>query len=135
MNLPVSLHPKALRYLTAVAQLGSVQAAAREVAISASAIDRQILLLEEELGVPLFERQPRGMRLTAAGELLMALSQPLHFGNYGGLALKLLWAAFTIVTLVVLASGMYLWVARRSGGTQNTGDDSHSWRARHSCTP
>ena len=75
MNLPVSLHPKALRYLTAVAQLGSVQAAAREVAISASAIDRQILLLEEELGVPLFERQPRGMRLTAAGELLMALSQ------------------------------------------------------------
>jgi DNA-binding transcriptional LysR family regulator len=69
------LHPKALRYLTAVAQLGSVQAAAREVAISASAIDRQILLLEESMGVPLFERMPRGMRLTAAGELLMALSQ------------------------------------------------------------
>ncbi len=68
------LHPKALRYLTAVAQLGSVQAAAREVSISASAIDRQILLLEESLGVPLFERQPRGMRPTAAGELLLALS-------------------------------------------------------------
>lgn len=44
----------------------------------------------------------------------LALSQPLHFGNYGGLALKLLWAAFTIITLVVLASGLYLWVARRS---------------------
>lgn len=69
------LNPKALRYVAAVAQLGSVQAAAREVSISASAIDRQILLLEDELGVPLFERLPRGMRLTAAGELLIALSQ------------------------------------------------------------
>ena len=73
LNSP--LHPKALRYLTAVAQLGSVQAAAREVSISASAIDRQILMLEEDMGVPLFERLPRGMRLTAAGELLLALSQ------------------------------------------------------------
>jgi DNA-binding transcriptional LysR family regulator len=74
-NLNNLLHPKALRYIAAVAQLGSVQAAAREVSISASAIDRHILLLEEDLGLPLFERQPRGMRLTAAGELLLALSQ------------------------------------------------------------
>ncbi|MGE3849937.1 MAG: PepSY-associated TM helix domain-containing protein, partial [Gammaproteobacteria bacterium] len=44
----------------------------------------------------------------------LALSQPLHFGNYDGLALKLLWAAFTFVTMVVLASGLYLWVARRA---------------------
>jgi len=69
------LHPKVLRYFSAVAQLGSVQAAAREVSISASAIDRQILRLEEHLGVPLFERLPRGMRLTAAGEMLIALNQ------------------------------------------------------------
>lgn len=48
----------------------------------------------------------------------LALSQPLHFGNYGGLALKLLWAAFTVVTLVVLASGLYLWVARRAEPTR-----------------
>lgn len=73
LNSP--LHPKALRYLVAVAELGSVQAAAREVSISASAIDRQILLLEDDLGVPLFERLPRGMQLTAAGELLVALSR------------------------------------------------------------
>jgi len=74
-NLNQLLHPKALRYVAAVAQFGSVQAAARDVSISASAIDRHILLLEEDLGLPLFERQPRGMRLTAAGELLLALSQ------------------------------------------------------------
>ena len=69
------LVPKALRYFLAVVEHGSVQAAAREIAISASAIDRQILLLEEDMGVALFDRQPRGMRQTAAGELLVALAK------------------------------------------------------------
>lgn len=73
--MTTSLQPRALRYLAAVAQTGSIQAAAREVSISASAIDRQMLQLEEELGVPLFDREPRGMRLTAAGELVLALAQ------------------------------------------------------------
>lgn len=69
------LYPKTLRYVAAVAELGSVQAASREVSISASAIDRLILLIEEELGVPLFERLSRGMKLTAAGVLLLNMSQ------------------------------------------------------------
>lgn len=69
------LQPRSLRYLMAVAHTGSIQAAAREVSISASAIDRQMLRLEEELGVPLFDREPRGMRLTAAGEVVLALAQ------------------------------------------------------------
>jgi molybdate transport repressor ModE-like protein len=73
--MQTSLHPRVLRYLAAVAQTGSIQAAAREVAISASAIDRQLLQLEEELGLPLFDREPRGMRLTAAGEVVLALAQ------------------------------------------------------------
>ncbi len=70
-----SLNPRVLRYLVAVAQTGSIQAAARDVTISASAIDRQLLQLEEELGLPLFDREPRGMRLTAAGEVVLALAQ------------------------------------------------------------
>jgi len=41
------------------------------------------------------------------------LSQPLHFGDYGGLPLKIIWAALTIVTIIVLASGLYLWLGRR----------------------
>lgn len=41
------------------------------------------------------------------------LSQPLHFGDYGGIALKAIWAGFDIVTIVVLASGLYLWLKRR----------------------
>jgi uncharacterized iron-regulated membrane protein len=40
------------------------------------------------------------------------LSQPLHFGDYGGQALKLLWALFDIATIVVLITGLYLWIRR-----------------------
>jgi uncharacterized iron-regulated membrane protein len=43
----------------------------------------------------------------------LSLSKPLHFGDYGGLALKALWGALTLVTIVVLGTGLYLWVARR----------------------
>ncbi|NJC06642.1 putative iron-regulated membrane protein [Sphingomonas kaistensis] len=43
----------------------------------------------------------------------LQLSQPLHFGDYGGLPLKLLWAALTLLTIVVLGSGVYLWLGRR----------------------
>jgi uncharacterized iron-regulated membrane protein len=41
------------------------------------------------------------------------LSQPLHFGNYGGLPLKLVWSLFDLATILVLGSGLYLWIARR----------------------
>jgi uncharacterized iron-regulated membrane protein len=44
---------------------------------------------------------------------IFQLSQPLHFGDYGGLPLKLLWAMLDVLTLVVLGSGLYLWIARR----------------------
>jgi len=69
------LLPKALRYAEEVARVGSVQGAAKEISVSASAITRQILLLEADLGVPLFERQAAGMRLTAAGELVVVLAR------------------------------------------------------------
>lgn len=75
-SLPPVRHPfvpAALRYIDQVARSGSIQQAARELRVAASAIDRQILLMEEELGVPLFERLPRGMRLTASGEALLGL--------------------------------------------------------------
>jgi len=61
-----------LRYFMAVGRLGSIRKAAEELNVSASAIDRQILRVEQELGVPLFERLPTGLRLTAAGEIMMA---------------------------------------------------------------
>ena len=61
-----------LRYFLAVGRLGSIRKAADELNVSASAIDRQILNVEADLGMPLFERLPTGLRLTAAGEIMMA---------------------------------------------------------------
>ena len=43
----------------------------------------------------------------------LSLSQPLHFGDYGGLALKILWAILDVITIIILGSGLYLWAARR----------------------
>lgn len=43
----------------------------------------------------------------------LQLSQPLHFGDYGGLPLKLIWATLTLFTIIVLGSGLYLWLGRR----------------------
>ncbi|RNL94539.1 PepSY domain-containing protein [Sinomicrobium pectinilyticum] len=41
------------------------------------------------------------------------ISQPLHFGNYGGITLKIIWAIFDIMTIIILITGLYLWFARR----------------------
>lgn len=43
----------------------------------------------------------------------LELSRPLHFGDYAGMPLKILWALLDLATIVVLGSGLYLWVARR----------------------
>ena len=43
----------------------------------------------------------------------LSLSQPLHFGDYGGLGLKIVWAVLDVITIVILISGLYLWLARR----------------------
>ena len=61
-----------LRYFLAVGRLGSIRKAADVLNVSASAIDRQILNVEADMGMPLFERLPTGLRLTAAGEIMMA---------------------------------------------------------------
>ena len=44
----------------------------------------------------------------------LLLSQPLHFGDYGGMPLKIIWAVLDVLTIIVLGSGLYLWIARRS---------------------
>jgi len=43
----------------------------------------------------------------------MLLSQPLHFGDYGGMPLKVIWAVLDVMTIVVLITGLYLWLRRR----------------------
>jgi len=43
----------------------------------------------------------------------ITISEPLHFGDYGGLPLKLLWTACTWLTLFITANGAWLWWDRR----------------------
>ena len=65
------LHSSALKYLDEVVRCGSIRKAASRLNVASSAINRRILRLEAELGTPLFDRQPRNLRLTAAGEILI----------------------------------------------------------------
>jgi DNA-binding transcriptional LysR family regulator len=65
------MHAAALGYFRETARLGSIRRAAASLNVAASALNRQILKLEAALGAPLFDRLPTGMRLTAAGELLL----------------------------------------------------------------
>ena len=65
------MHAAVLRYFEAVAEDGSIRRASERLHISPSAVNRQILKLEDHLGTPLFERRPDGMRLTDAGQLVL----------------------------------------------------------------
>ena len=69
------MHAAVLRYFEAVAEEGSIRRASERLHISPSAVDRQILKLEDHFGTPLFERRPNGMRLTDAGQLVLRHSR------------------------------------------------------------
>ena len=58
-------------FIDVIARAGSIRKAAEALAITSTALNRRVLALEEELGVPIFERLPRGVRLSTAGELLV----------------------------------------------------------------
>lgn len=60
-----------LKHIEAVARHGSIRKAAEVLSITSTSLNRRILSMEEELGVDLFERLPRGVRLTSAGELFL----------------------------------------------------------------
>lgn len=64
-------HLRILQYVDEVARTGSIRKAADRLNVTASAVNRRIIDLEQELGAALFERRPRGVRLTAAGEVFV----------------------------------------------------------------
>ena len=64
-------HPRQFVYLDAVARAGSIRKAAEALHVASTALNRKILEIEADVGTPLFERLPRGVRLTAAGEVLL----------------------------------------------------------------
>jgi DNA-binding transcriptional LysR family regulator len=64
-------HLRILSYVDEVARTGSIRKAAERLNVTASAVNRRIADLEDELGAPLFHRRPRGVQLTAAGEVFV----------------------------------------------------------------
>jgi DNA-binding transcriptional LysR family regulator len=62
---------QAARVFEIVASSGSIRKASERVNLAPSAINRQVLNLEAEMGMPLFTRHARGMNLTEAGKLLV----------------------------------------------------------------
>ena len=62
---------------------------------------------------PLTARLVKPVLIAAQTAAALLVSQPLHFGDYGGLPLKILWAVLDVVTILVLVSGLYLWGKRR----------------------
>lgn len=60
-----------MRYVDAVARAGSIRRAAETLSVDSTALNRRILAFEQELGTEIFERLPRGVRLSAAGEILV----------------------------------------------------------------
>ena len=72
---PVEANMRRLRALVAVAQCNSVNRAADVLHVTQSAVTRAVRALEDELGLTLFERSPRGMATTRCGELLVGRAQ------------------------------------------------------------
>jgi DNA-binding transcriptional LysR family regulator len=63
---------QAFRCFDEVARCGSIRKAAEVLHLTAAAVHQQVLNLEGQIGTPLFDRMPRGMRLTTAGEIMIA---------------------------------------------------------------
>ncbi len=70
---------KQIRYFMVVAAERNISAAAKLLHISQPPLSRQIKALEEELGVALFERDSKGLILTAAGQLFLERSEALVY--------------------------------------------------------
>ena len=64
--------PRDYVYLDAVASAGSIRKAATRLNVASTSLNRKILEIEAELGMPMFERLARGVRLTSAGEVILA---------------------------------------------------------------
>lgn len=79
--MTLHLVPRSLHYLEQVAQFGSIQAASRELGITASAIHRQIKAIEDSLGEMLFDRDTKGMNLTPTGRMILDLAREWRLDN------------------------------------------------------
>lgn len=79
MDTPLSsLDWSLVQAFLAVAETGSLSAAARRLKASQPTLGRQIRAMEEQLGADLFHRQPRGLELTETGAALVGPARAMH---------------------------------------------------------
>jgi DNA-binding transcriptional LysR family regulator len=72
---PQGVELRHLRYFVALAEVGSFTHAAERIFIAQATLSQQIRRLEEMVGTPLLQRRPEGLRLTAAGSVLLVASR------------------------------------------------------------
>lgn len=65
----MNIHARSLHYFDMIRRCGSIREASRRLYVASSAVSRQLAMLEDEVGAPLFERLPGRLKLTAAGEV------------------------------------------------------------------
>lgn len=100
-----------LEYVIAIADEGSFRAAAERVRVAPPSLSQQIRVLEAEVGGPLFERLPRGSRLTPAGRAFLpdaraAVLAAQRGGRAARAALALEQAELEVATVLSLAVGL-----------------------------
>jgi DNA-binding transcriptional LysR family regulator len=64
-------HMAPFKDIITIARAGSIRKASEILCISSTALNRRLLAMEEEFGVPIFERLPKGLRLSSAGDLIL----------------------------------------------------------------
>ncbi|AZI14579.1 LysR family transcriptional regulator [Avibacterium paragallinarum] len=74
---PIFLELRHLKTLLALKETGSVSLAAKRIYLTQSALSHQIKLLEDQYGLPLFERKSQPLRFTSAGERLIKLANDI----------------------------------------------------------
>ena len=94
---------RVIRYFLAVADHGSVTAASAHLRVAQPAVSRQLRALEAELGVPLFVRNGRSLRLGPAGRRFLPIARDLVARADGALATMTALAHGLNVSLVVAA--------------------------------
>ncbi|MDQ6680339.1 MAG: LysR substrate-binding domain-containing protein [Pseudomonadota bacterium] len=77
-GFPPPMKLSALRDLLAIAERGSLRAAARQLGVAQPAMTRSIQELEKELGIVLFERSAQGIRFTPMGELFLRRAKTVN---------------------------------------------------------
>ena len=96
--------PRLLRYFIAVAESGSVSAAARAVHVSQPSVSRQLRILERAVGAELFQRDGGPLRLTAAGRRFLPIARDLLHRHEVALSVARFVEGSSDLTLVIAAT-------------------------------